>query len=165
MHHDVDPPDLPFLPTVRRLSVLWREQTRFVVLGVSCAFVITGLTLAITKLIQSVVDDAIVADRPDKVPGLVAWIMVLATIRFGLNFVRRWSTSIIGIGVEARMRQLMYDAYLSYPRGFYDRHATGQVLSRATNDLYPVRYFIGWGVVQSIQSAMMIVGVASCWRS
>ena len=34
------------------------------------------------------------------------------------------------------------------------------MLSRATNDLYPVRYFIGWGVVQSIQSAMMIVGVA-----
>ena len=25
---------------------------------------------------------------------------------------------------------------------------TGQVLSRATNDLYPIRYFIGWGVVQ-----------------
>ena len=58
------------------------------------------------------------------------------------------------------MRQLMYDAYLSYPRRFYDQHSTGQVLSRATNDLYPVRYFIGWGVVQSIQSAMMIVGVA-----
>ena len=160
MHHDVDPPDLPFWPTVRRLSVLWREQSWFVVLGVSCAFAITGLTLAITKLIQSVVDDAIVADRPDRVPGLVAMILALATVRFGLNFVRRWATSIIGISVEARLRQMMYDAYLSYPRRFYDRHATGQVLSRATNDLYPVRYFIGWGVVQSIQSAMMIVGVA-----
>ena len=160
MHHDVDPPDLAFWPTVRRLSVLWREQSWFVVLGVSCAFAITGLTLAITKLIQSVVDDAIVADRPDRVPGLVAMILALATARFGLNFVRRWATSIIGISVEARLRQMMYDAYLSYPRRFYDRHATGQVLSRATNDLYPVRYFIGWGVVQSIQSAMMIVGVA-----
>ncbi len=160
MHADVDPPDQPFWPTVRRLSVLWREQTRFVVLGVSCAFLITGLTLYITKLIQQVVDDAIVADQPDKVPGLIAMIMVLATIRFGLNFVRRWATSIIGISVEARLRQMMYDAYLSYPRRFYDRHSTGQVLSRATNDLYPVRYFIGWGVVQTIQSAMMIVGVS-----
>ena len=26
--------------------------------------------------------------------------------------------------------------------------ATGQVVSRATNDLYPIRYFIGWGSVQ-----------------
>ena len=157
MHHDVDPPDLPFWPTVRRLSVLWREQSWFVVLGVSCAFAITGLTLAITKLIQSVVDDAIVADRPDRVPGLVAMILALATVRFGLNFVRRWATSIIGISVEARLRQMMYDAYLSYPRRFYDRHATGQVLSRATNDLYPVRYFIGWGVIQVCSSVMMII--------
>jgi ATP-binding cassette subfamily B protein len=32
------------------------------------------------------------------------------------------------------------------------------VLSRATNDLYPIRYFIGWGLVQGMQSLMMIVG-------
>jgi ABC-type multidrug transport system fused ATPase/permease subunit len=31
-------------------------------------------------------------------------------------------------------------------------------LSRATNDLYPIRYFIGWGLVQGVQSVMMIVG-------
>src|SRR5438309_1996472 len=33
----------------------------------------------------------------------------------------------------------------------------GLVLSRATNDLYPIRYFIGWGLVQGMQSLMMIV--------
>ena len=32
------------------------------------------------------------------------------------------------------------------------------MVSRATNDLYPIRYFIGWGVIQGVQSAMMIVG-------
>ncbi len=55
------------------------------------------------------------------------------------------------------MRELLYQAYLRYPRAFYDRHATGQVLSRATNDLYPIRYFIGWGLVQGMQSVMMII--------
>ena len=58
------------------------------------------------------------------------------------------------------MRELLYQAYLRYPRAFYDRHATGQVVSRATNDLYPIRYFIGWGMTQGIQSLMMIVGIA-----
>jgi ATP-binding cassette, subfamily B, bacterial len=32
------------------------------------------------------------------------------------------------------------------------------VLSRATNDLYPIRFFIGWGLVQGMQSVMMIIG-------
>ena len=140
--------------------MLWREQGRFVALSVTCAFLVTVLTLAITSLIQRVVDDAIVADDMGALPRLVGLMVALSTVRFAINVVRRTSTSIVGIRVEARMRALMYDAYLTYPRRFYDRHATGQVLSRATNDLYPVRYFIGWGVVQTIQSAMMIVGVA-----
>ena len=59
------------------------------------------------------------------------------------------------------MRELLYQSYLRYPRAFYDRHATGQVVSRATNDLYPIRYFIGWGMTQGIQSVMMIVGIAA----
>ncbi len=63
------------------------------------------------------------------------------------------------------MRELLYHAYLRYPRAFYDRHATGQVLSRATNDLYPIRYFIGWGVVQGAQSLLMIVGAGDRARA
>ena len=43
------------------------------------------------------------------------------------------------------MRELLYQRVPALPRAFYDQHATGQVVSRATNDLYPVRYFIGWG--------------------
>ena len=78
-------------------------------------------------------------------------------MRFLINFSRRYATARIGIRIEARMRELLYQAYLRYPRAFYDRHATGQVLSRATNDLYPIRYFIGWGLVQGMQSLMMIV--------
>ena len=78
-------------------------------------------------------------------------------MRFAINFSRRYATARIGIRIEARMRELLYQAYLRYPRAFYDRHATGQVLSRATNDLYPIRYFIGWGLIQGIQSLMMIL--------
>src|SRR5205823_10226193 len=86
--------------------------------------------------------------------------LVLAALRFALNFTRRYATARTGIRVEWRMRELLYQAYLRYPRAFYDRHATGQVVSRATNDLYPIRYFIGWGMTQGIQSLMMIIGIA-----
>ena len=81
-------------------------------------------------------------------------------MRFAVNFTRRYATARVGVSIEARLRGLLYDAYLRYPRAFYDRHATGEVISRATNDIYPVRYFIGWGVVQALQSAMMICGAA-----
>jgi ABC-type multidrug transport system fused ATPase/permease subunit len=130
------------------------------VLGLSCALVFTALSLTIPLLIQRTIDDAIDGgDRSLLLPYLVA-ILAVAALRFGVNFTRRFATARIGIAVEARLRSLLYEAYLRYPRAFYDRHATGEVISRATNDIYPVRYFIGWGVVQALQSAMMIVGAA-----
>ena len=131
-------------------------------LGLACAFVMTGLSLAIPIVIRHAIDDAIAPKSGHRAalwPYLVI-VLVLAILRFFINFARRYATARTGIRVEARMRELLYQAYLRYPRAFYDRHATGQVVSRATNDLYPIRYFIGWGMTQGIQSLMMIVGIA-----
>jgi len=158
----VDPPDLGFVQTAQRLLRVWREQYRLVLIGLVCALATTALSLTIPILIRHAIDSSIApvnGHRARLWPYLAA-IVVLAAIRFGTNFTRRYATARVGIRVEARMRELLYQAYLRFPRAFYDQHATGQVVSRATNDLYPIRYFIGWGMVQGAQSLMMIVGVA-----
>ncbi|MFL6066439.1 MAG: ABC transporter ATP-binding protein [Gaiellaceae bacterium] len=159
---NVDPADLGFVATAVRLLRVWREQWRLVLLGFTCAVATTGFALAIPILIRHAIDNSIApveGPRDSLYPYLIA-VLVLSVLRFGSNFVRRYATARVGIRVEARMRELLYQAYLRFPRAFYDQHATGQVVSRATNDLYPIRYFIGWGMVQGAQSLMMIVGVA-----
>ncbi|HLY93827.1 MAG TPA: ABC transporter ATP-binding protein [Gaiellaceae bacterium] len=153
----VDPPDLGLLPTFRRLLRLWWAERRLGFLGLSLAFGYTLISIAIPLLMQRAIDHAIVHHTQRLWPYVLA-ILALGAVRFGINFTRRYATARIGIRIEARMRELLYEAYLRYPRAFFDRHATGQVLSRATNDLYPIRYFIGWGLVQGMQSLMMIVG-------
>ena len=159
MQH-VDPPDLKLWPTLRHLYPLWRAQWRLVAIGLSCALVFTGLSLAIPILVQRTIDNAIDGGDTSLLLPYLGLITVLAAFRFGVNFTRRYATARVGIAVEARLRGMMYDAYLRFPRAFYDRHATGEVISRATNDIYPVRYFIGWGVVQAIQSVMMLIGAS-----
>jgi ABC-type multidrug transport system fused ATPase/permease subunit len=155
----VDPPDLGLLPTFRRLLGLWRREWRLGLLGLSLALVYTLISIAIPILTQRAVDDSIVHHSRPLWPYILA-IVALAAVRFVGNFTRRFATARIGIRIEARMRELLYTAYLKFPRAFYDRHATGQVLSRATNDLYPIRYFIGWGLVQGMQSLFMIIGAS-----
>jgi ABC-type multidrug transport system fused ATPase/permease subunit len=160
----VDPPDLGMLPTFRRLLRLWREEWKLGVFGLACSLVYTLISIAIPILIQRAIDHSIVVHhrghhilhRQPLWPYLAS-IGALAAFRAGVAFNRRFATARIGVRIEARMRELLYQAYLRFPRAFYDRHATGQVLSRATNDLYPIRYFIGWGLVQGIQSVMMII--------
>jgi ABC-type multidrug transport system fused ATPase/permease subunit len=157
----VDPPDLGLLPTFRRLLRLWREQWRLGVFGLTCSLVYTLISIAIPILIQRAIDHSIATKHNAHHQALwpyLAAIAGLAAARAVIAFNRRFATARIGVRIEARMRELLYQAYLRYPRAFYDRHATGQVLSRATNDLYPIRYFIGWGLVQGMQSIMMIVG-------
>ncbi len=144
------------------MARLWREQGQLVVVGLVCALIYSGLSLAIPIVVRHAIDRSIAPTNGHRAalwPYLVA-VLGLAVLRFLLNFTRRYATARTGIRVEWRMRELLYQAYLRYPRAFYDRHATGQVVSRATNDLYPIRYFIGWGMTQGIQSLMMIAGIA-----
>jgi ABC-type multidrug transport system fused ATPase/permease subunit len=156
----VDPPDLTFWPTIRHLYPLWRAQWRLASVGLSCALVFTAFSLLIPILVQRTIDNAIDGGDESLLVPYLAAIVVVAILRFGINFTRRYATARIGVTVEARLRAKLYDAYLRFPRAFYDRHATGEVISRATNDIYPVRYFIGWGVVQAIQSILMLAGAA-----
>jgi len=152
-----DPPDLSARQTARRLARVGREQWRLTAFGLTLALVYSGLSLAIPLLVARAIDRAILHHAEPLWP-LLAAIAGVATLRAVVNFQRRFATARVGVRVEARMRELLYHAYLRFPRGFYDHHATGQVVSRATNDLYPIRYFIGWGMVQGAQSAMMVVG-------
>ena len=158
---DNDPPDLPFGATLRRLHGLWRVEWRLATFAASCALGVTLLSLAIPVLVQRTIDDAVLPGDRSLLVQLLAAILGLAVVRFVVNSARRTATAQVGVRSEARLRELLYAAYLRFPRSFYDRHATGQVVSRATNDLYPIRYFIGWGVIQTAMSAMMIVGVGA----
>jgi ABC-type multidrug transport system fused ATPase/permease subunit len=149
------------LPTFRRLLRLWTEQWKLGVFGLGCSLVYTLLSIAIPILIQRAIDHSIHPTGDTHRQALWPYLAViagLAAFRAVIAFNRRYATARIGVRIEARMRELLYQAYLRYPRAFYDRHATGQVLSRATNDLYPIRFFIGWGLVQGMQSVMMIIG-------
>src|SRR6476619_2014619 len=111
----VDPPDLGLLPTFRRLLPLWWEQRRLGFFGLTCSLFYTLISLSIPLLIQQAIDKSIApakgVQKEDLWPYLVA-IVVLATLRFVINFNRRYATARIGIRIEARMRELLYQAYL-----------------------------------------------------
>jgi ATP-binding cassette subfamily B protein len=153
-----DPEDYPLRPTVRRLSHLWWGERRLVMLGLVCALAYTTITLSISVILQRAIDHAIVPDHVGALWPYVIAILALGLARFWINFTRRFATARVGVRLEAQLRRMLYEGYLGFPRAFYDLHPTGQVVSRATNDLFPIRYFIGWGVVQGFQSAMMIAG-------
>ena len=73
------------------------------------------------------------------------------------------------LAIEYEMRNALYAKLLRLSFGFYDRHQTGQLMSRATVDLQAVRFFLGYGLIFFFQHVLTIVGVtavmfATNWR-
>jgi len=57
------------------------------------------------------------------------------------------------------MRTALYAKLVRLSYGFYDRHQTGQLMSRATVDLQGVRFFLGYGLIFFFQHVFTIIGV------
>jgi ATP-binding cassette subfamily B protein len=63
----------------------------------------------------------------------------------------------VSLGIEYDLRKLLYGHLQRLELGFFDRQQTGQLMSRATVDLQAVRFFLGYGLVFILQSALTIV--------
>ena len=59
---------------------------------------------------------------------------------------RRWLAGRLSLAVEYDLRNAMYAHLQRLSFGFFDRHQTGQLMSRATVDLQSVRFFLGYGL-------------------
>ncbi len=57
------------------------------------------------------------------------------------------------------MRNQLYAHLQRLSFGFYDRHQTGQLMSRATIDLQTVRFFLGYGLIFFFQHVITLLGV------
>jgi len=94
-----------------------------------------------------------------RLPLLVGAVIALGLARALMMGGRRLIAGKQALGVELDMRTAMYAKLVRLSFGFYDRHQTGQLMSRATVDLQGVRFFLGYGLVFFFQNAFTIVGV------
>jgi ATP-binding cassette, subfamily B, bacterial len=83
-------------------------------------------------------------------------------VRWALTYVRRMIAGRISLAIEFDLRQLLYGHLQRLELGFFDRQQTGQLMSRSTVDLQAVRFFLGYGLVFILQSALtlLLAGVA-----
>jgi len=83
-------------------------------------------------------------------------------LRWAMTYMRRMIAGRVSLGIEYDLRKLIYGHLQSLELGFFDHQQTGQLMSRATVDLQAVRFFLGYGLVFILQSALTLVlaGVA-----
>jgi ABC-type multidrug transport system fused ATPase/permease subunit len=98
--------------------------------------------------------------------GHELWLFVWAIVGLGaakalLMLGRRLLSGKQALAVEMDMRQGIYAHLVRLSFGFYDRHQTGQLMSRATVDLQGVRFFLGYGLIFFFQNVLTVVSVTA----
>ncbi len=78
-------------------------------------------------------------------------------IRWVLTYFRRIIAGRVSLAIEFDLRELIYGHLQQLELGFFDHQQTGQLMSRATVDLQAVRFFLGYGLIFILQSALTIV--------
>src|SRR4051794_10881440 len=130
-------------------------------LAISTVFAIgyQGSQIALVWLTKNVIDDALTPHDSRKLWIYVGAIVALGVVRAVLMFGRRMISGRQALAVEMDLRQSLYAHLVGLSFGFYDRHQTGQLMSRASVDLQGVRFFLGYGLIFFFQNVLTVVSV------
>jgi ATP-binding cassette subfamily B protein len=115
--------------------------------------------IALIWVTKDVIDSALVPRDTGNLWLFVWAIVALGVARAVLMYGRRMISGRQALAVEMDMRQGLYAHLVRLSFGFYDRHQTGQLMSRATVDLQGVRFFLGYGLIFFFQNILTVVFV------
>jgi ATP-binding cassette subfamily B protein len=141
----------------RLMRFLWPYRVSLAV-SVILAIGSQGAALALPWLSGSVVS-AIQYHQRGRLPLLVGVVIAIGATRTVMMAGRRAISGRQALGVELDLRNAVYAKLVRLSFRFFDRHQTGQLMSRATVDLQSVRFFLGYGLIFFAQHVFTIIGV------
>jgi len=151
---------VPYRATFARLLGFLRPYRVGLAVSVVLAVGSQAAQIALVWLTgRNVIDDALIHHDRHGLWLTVGEIVALGFVRAALMLGRRLLSGKQALDVEMDMRSALYARLVRLSFGFYDRHQTGQLMSRATVDLQGVRFFLGYGLIFFFQNVLTVVSV------
>ena len=160
---------MPYRRTFVRLLAFLKPYKWSLAVSAVLAVTSQGAQIAMIAVSGEVIDRAIRPHDRRELWILVGVILALGSARAATMIGRRLISGRQALAVELDLRSALYARLVRLSFGFYDRHQTGQLMSRATVDLQGVRFFLGYGLIFFFQHVLTIVGVTAAlfvfeWR-
>jgi ABC-type multidrug transport system fused ATPase/permease subunit len=128
-------------------------------LALSSALAVASQVSAIASawLTGAALEQVIESENRDALRNIVIAVLLVGVARSLFMVGRRLISGRQALGVEFDLRNSLYAKLLRLSFGFYDRHQTGQLMSRATVDLQSVRFFLGYGLIFFFQHVLTLL--------
>jgi ATP-binding cassette subfamily B protein len=149
------------IATVLRIFPYAKKALPRIGLGIVAAIAASLFALATPQFLRSLFDSLDGSATLDTLYGFVFLVFLMGASEAVMVLLRRWLVLTPGTYVESGLRSSLYSKLQDLPVSFHDRWPSGQLLSRATQDLSLIRRWLSFGVVLLFANAItIIVGLA-----
>jgi len=141
----------------RRLFAYVLRYRRDFLTGLACVVVTTGIALAAPKVLQYAVDDLTRGVTRAKLVEYGSALLAIGLVGGAFRFLMRRVLTGVSRHLEYDIRNDFFAHLEKLPLAYFQSHRTGDLMSRATNDLNAVRMMIGPSVMYSANTLLTFV--------
>lgn len=148
-----------------RIAVFLRPYAWQVTTSLLMLLTLTGLSLVVPRIIQSVIDDGLL--RGDSL-----YLARSALLLFGLGLVsallglgNRYTSEWVASHVGYDLRNRMYDHIQYLPFEYHDHAQSGQLISRCIEDVRAVEKFAGSSIPELVRFVLLTLGILAVMLS
>ena len=141
-----------------KLGWYFREQWRRYVVAGLLLIIVDVLELSIPWLVGRLIDEVVARSLDSqRLMSYVISVLVLAVLIYIMRFLWRMFLFSASFQLAERLRQQVYQHLTLMAPGFYNKHRTGDLMARATNDVTAVEMTAGEGVLSGLDG--LVTGI------
>ncbi len=161
--HDRGPTaDTRHVGAFRRFLSYYGPQKHLFWADMACALIVAAIDLAFPQILRSLTNGLFVGPSAQIYHALFILLVGLVAM-YGIRYFCRYFVCswghIMGVRMESRMRQDLFDQYERFSFSWYDRVKTGDMMSRVVNDLFDISEAAHHGPENIVISSIEIVGM------
>jgi ATP-binding cassette subfamily B multidrug efflux pump len=141
----------PLLPYLKRYR--WGY-----VAGTLCVFLTQGIWILFPLVLGKAADDLHEGVTRHKLLLYAGLLLAIAVSKGIFQFLTRWIVIGVSRDIEFDLRNDLFARLESLSYSYYQRHRTGDIMARATNDLNAVRMLLGPAIMYSANTIMYTAG-------
>ena len=136
----------------------YRPHLKLFILDMICALGIALVDLAFPYGSRYALNELLPQNLFGAFFAVMALLLVGYAIRSGLQYIIGYWGHMMGVYIEADMRRDLFHHMQGLSFSFYDKNRTGQLMSRATNDLFEITELSHHGPEDLIISIFTLIG-------
>ena len=137
---------------MKKLGHYMKRYAFLYLLGFVSMVVAITLDLAAPQITKHIIDDVIVGGRVELLMRLLAGLLVIAFGRAVFQYVKEFSYDYIGVSIGLHMRKDLFRHIQKMSMDFFDRHNTGELMTRVKDDVDKVWVTLGFLGILSVEA-------------